>query len=82
MKLTFHFVVSLAAWLAMLIVPAAAQQIAGPAAPDDMSSAPRATVVSDSSTAVLKRLTTPGLDCAYCELTKYDATGKSLAISG
>src|SRR5947207_986732 len=51
MKSTFRFVVSLAAWLAM-IAPAAAQQTAGAATPDDLSSAPKATVVDESSTAV------------------------------
>src|SRR5438876_11460080 len=51
MKSTFRFVVSLAAWLAM-IAPAAAQQTAGAAIPDDLSSAPKATVVDEPSTAV------------------------------
>jgi hypothetical protein len=50
MRSTFRFVVSLAVWLAM-IAPAAAQQTAGAAPPDDMSSAPKATVVTDPSTA-------------------------------
>jgi hypothetical protein len=50
MKSTFRFVVSLAAWLAM-IAPAAAQQAAGAAPPDDLSSAPKATVVDESSIA-------------------------------
>ena len=43
MKSTFRFVVSLAVWLAM-IAPAAAQQAAGTAPPDDMSAAPKATL--------------------------------------
>ena len=50
MRSTFRFIVSLAAWLAM-IAPAAAQQTAGAATPDDLSSAPKATVVDESSTA-------------------------------
>src|SRR5437870_8756277 len=50
MKSTFRFVVSLAAWLAM-IAQATAQQTAGAAPSDDLSSAPQATVVDESSTA-------------------------------
>ncbi len=50
MKSTFRFVVSLVAWLAM-IAPAAAQQAAGAEPQDDLSSAPKATVVDESSTA-------------------------------
>ena len=49
MKSTFRFAVSLATWLAM-IAPAAAQQTGSVAPPDDLSSAPKATVVNDSST--------------------------------
>src|SRR5258706_159086 len=49
MKSTFRFVVSLAAWLAM-ITPAAAHQTAA-ATPNDLSSAPKATGVDEPSTA-------------------------------
>ena len=49
MKSTFRLAVSMAAWLAM-IAPAAAQQTASAALPDEMSAAPKATVVGDAST--------------------------------
>jgi len=48
MKSTLHFVLPLTAWLAM-IAPAGAQQSSGVQAPDDMRSAPKATVVDDNA---------------------------------
>jgi hypothetical protein len=49
MKSTLRFAVPVVAWLA-LISPAAAQQVASTTTPDEMSSAPKATVVNDSTT--------------------------------
>ena len=49
MNSTLRFAVSMVAWLAMA-APATAQQTAGALPPDDMSSAPKATVVGDEST--------------------------------
>ena len=48
MKSTLHFVLPLTAWLAM-IAPAGAQQSSGVQVPDDMRSAPKATVVDDNA---------------------------------
>lgn len=48
MTSTLRFAVPLAAWLAM-IAPAAAQQAAGAQAPDEMSSAPKATAVDSAA---------------------------------
>jgi hypothetical protein len=50
MKSTLRFVLPLTAWLAM-IAPAAAQQSSGTQDPDEMSSAPKATVVDDRAKA-------------------------------
>jgi hypothetical protein len=50
MNSALRFVVPMAAWLAM-IAPAAAQQTATAQAPDDMSSAPKATVVDSTPAA-------------------------------
>src|SRR6478672_5367903 len=50
MTSALRFAVPMAAWLAM-IAPAAAQQTAGAQAPDDMSSAPKATVVDSTPAA-------------------------------
>src|SRR3979409_190767 len=49
MKSTLRFAVPVVAWLA-LISPAAAQQVASTPTPDEMRSAPKATVVNDSTT--------------------------------
>src|SRR6195256_1429714 len=49
MKSTLRFAVPVVAWLAV-ISPAAAQQVASTTTPDEMSSAPKATVVNDSTT--------------------------------
>jgi hypothetical protein len=48
MTSTFRFVLPLTAWLAMM-APAAAQQSTATQPPDDMSSAPKATVVDDTA---------------------------------
>src|SRR4029077_11624110 len=49
MKSTLRFAVPVVAWLASMS-PAAAQQVASTTTPDEMSSAPKATVVNDSTT--------------------------------